>query len=118
MYPSKISEEEKILGYEICEITNPEQQGLFPSPTITVVIYPLGESDRIIKVNHPSLGIVYAHQRYGLYEFQDQENRTPDWKPVNTYWDPNEAIAKALMGFETMFPNRVPIFKKIPPSIT
>lgn len=114
MFATDVTEEERKLGYEICDIDNPQKYGLFPSPTIKAVVCRLGESDQIVKVN-TSYGVIgYSHQRYGLYDWQEERGEEPNWKPVNMYFDPKSAIDKASMGFENIFPNRAVIIPKVP----
>jgi len=114
MFAADISEEETNLGYEICEIDNPHKYGLLPAPTVVAIVFRLGESDRIIKVNTPNGGIAYSHQRYGLYDWQEERGGEPNWKPVNIYFDPKSALEKAPMGIENIFPDRVKIIPKVP----
>lgn len=113
MYPTEITEEEIKINFELQEIKNPEAHSAFEPDTIKAVIRKLGPSDRIIKVCDPSGKVMYSHQRYGIFDWQEGKGSSPDWHPLrNPDDDPIVAIEKSTLGVEDNFTAK--IIPKIP----
>lgn len=100
MFPDMLTKEESELGYMVEETKNPEAHYAFHLPTIKAVVFKLGQSDRIIKMECPSGNVFYKHQRYGT--FTGDAKGDPSWLPYCDTFDyaPGEAILKARAGVQ------------------
>src|SRR5438067_2360332 len=113
-YNDQLTSEEAELGYEVREVEHPRKEFAYNPPTVRAVVFTLGPSDRIIKMNHPDGGTTYKHQRYGV--FRASPGGREGWLPVGvlTPGNPAEAIRIARAGVDA----DPPIVPKVPPPLS
>ena len=101
-YNSQLTEAEQKLGYVVMDVDNPRANYSGEPTKVRAVVFVLGESDVIIKLNDPiRRGVSYSHQRYGRYPVLGpfKEQPEPQWQPVGgPYWEPAQAIQQAQSG--------------------
>jgi hypothetical protein len=91
MYSDVLSEQDQSLGFIRVLVANPEFEYAYHSRLTPAVIFPLGESDRIIKLNNPGGQPEYQHQTFGTYGSSGK----PDWLPAQT------PLASAKMAIQS-----------------
>lgn len=106
LYPSDITDDERLAGFVVAEITNPDGHYAFSPQTIRAVIYPVDESHRLIKMLSPWGQVSYKLQVYGRFNFQRTDERN-DWAPCGegADLDPQAAVENIEMGMQGQFPD-------------
>jgi hypothetical protein len=108
-YSDEITQAEQRLGFTRQTLASPNYgEDLFALPSVQAVVYDLGPSDRIIKVDAG----VYKHEAYGVLGSQPPEKAA--WLPVGTmyYTDPAEAVNLARLEID----GHPPVNRMTPPS--
>ena len=67
MFNKNITQKEQQLGFELKKILNPQRNYFLSKKKINAVLLYISASDRIIKIDSSTSGIVYTHQRFGIY---------------------------------------------------
>jgi hypothetical protein len=79
-FPSEITAAEIKAGFKVMEVPNPDAHFAGQPKTMHSVIYPLGQSHRVIKFRWPDGRVWYKLQTFGRYKFGPQ-NRELQWLP-------------------------------------
>ena len=97
-YPTNLSGEEGMLGFQRVEVLNPDGVAWSSSTWVPVVAKILGESDMVVKTL--CIGaVIYKHKRFGWFEVPncDATKISPRWIPVGNdiFSDPKTAVIEA-----------------------
>ena len=96
LYSTALTDEERELGFELVELSAPQQHMSRRQETVLAVAHRLSETDQIAKMNVPVIGgHSYRHERLA---HSAGSNQNPVWLPVDSIVFPTAEQALTSVG--------------------